>query len=253
MAKADYQKEVEIIRLKKENTSLKNKIETFADKIKELEQNYNSSDSSKIETLSLKEIKLTSNIRDDYQYEQIEELAKNILENGQLQPVLVTNDNYLLAGYRRYYAIKLLFENPEIFSFGELFQNGELFIYKVKEELKDLGYDKVERIQLSENEQRRSIDNFQLSKLFSKYLSEGFSQKYISDKFKKTKSFVSSIISLQNIDGKLVKWLKEFQIYSWSKEKFTMVNKKNFSEKDFSFYAWNDTVICFCQCIIRTN
>jgi ParB/RepB/Spo0J family partition protein len=201
--------------------------------IEKLENSYNL-DTKIIEKLSLNEIKSHSNIRDDYEYEQIEELANDILLNGQLQPVLITKDNVLLSGYRRYFAVKFLLENPELFSSDKI--PDEIVVYRIEQNISDLTDDKIENIQLSENNQRKSIDNFQLSKLFNRYIDKGYTQKYLADKFNKSKSFVSFIIAIKNIDNQLVTWLKEFQVYAWSKKKFTGVN---LSEREKKFYERN--------------
>ena len=53
--------------------------------------------------------------------------------------------------------------------------------------------------------------------LYNNYLEKGFDQKYLVEKFKKTKGNISSLVSIKKIDPVLVKYLKEFQIFAWSK------------------------------------
>ncbi|MEK7433407.1 MAG: hypothetical protein AABZ74_09770, partial [Cyanobacteriota bacterium] len=86
--------------------------------------------------------------------------------------------------------------------------------------------EELQELQFSENNERRDIDNFQLSKLYNSYLEKGFSQTEIGNKFSKSKSYVSAIISLKFIDTPLIKYLKEFQVYGCSKEKFIAINSK---------------------------
>jgi hypothetical protein len=251
MAKADYAKDIEIQRLLKENSSLKNRLQTsgerelsLKDKIQHLENSFNNSGSPKpIFSIAPAEIKLTTNIRDEYQYEEIEGLAQDILNNGQLQPALISKDNFLLAGYRRYHAIKFLNENQELFPQAINKIPAFLVVYKLELNAEDLTRDKIETIQLSENGQRRPIDNFQLSRLFNIYAEKGFDQAYISDKFKKSKTLISAIMSLKNIDPPLVNFLKEFQVFGWSRKKFTAVNLQSVTETDKAFLEKNKGII----------
>jgi hypothetical protein len=252
----DFTQQIELQRLKKEVSSLKDEREdsekaigSLKSKIKELEKNPAKAGAS-AEQIKLNQIKLTSNVRDSYQYEELEELAKNIILHGQLQPALITKDNYLLAGYRRFYSLMLIKDNQELFT-KEL--NGNklpdyLIAYQIDKNLADLSEEKIDEIQYSENEQRRSLDNFQLSNLFNKYLEKGFEQKYICGKFNKKHTFVSAVISLRKIDPELVSLLKEFQIYAWSRKKYTNVIaitlEKNI-DKDSDFYHKNRGILGF--------
>lgn len=248
MAKVDYAKEMELQRLLKENSTLKNKIEmlngrenVFKEKISELEKGSTSNSGT---NLKLEDIKFTNNIRDHYEYEEIDLLAKNILEQGQLQPVLLTQDKYLLAGYRRYHAIKYLQENRELFNGSNIPE--EIKVVILDRSLEDIGENKVDEIQYAENDQRKSIDNFQLCTLFNRYLDKGFDQKYICEKFGKKKPFVSSIVSLKKIDNPLVTWVKEFQNYAWSKKKFNeliAINSEELDDLNASFYEKNKGII----------
>lgn len=248
MSKVDYAKEMELQRLLKENSTLRNKIEllnskenVLREKITELE---NSSGDKTEKTFTLSEIKFTNNIRDHYEYEEIELLAQNILEHGQLQAALITKDNYLLAGYRRYHSIKYLQENRELFVGKNIPENIKVLVLDTT--LEELGENKVDEIQYSENEQRKGLDNFQLCTLFNRYLDKGFDQKYICEKFGKKKPFVSSIISLKKIDNPLVILIKEFQNYAWSDKKFkelTAVNLEELDDSNADFYEKNRGIV----------
>lgn len=218
MVKRDFTANIENqIALKKNSISeskviqLEDEKKLLLERIKEYESKKDISGTVKI---SLDDVIIVHNIRDSFDYEEIETLAENIKELGQLQPVLLTNDNHLVAGYRRYNAVK---------SLGD---KGPGFLYSLK---LDKDYSEIEpelfiKIQYSENENRRSLDNFHISKLFNEFLENGKNQREIGEVFSKTKSFVSSVIALKKIDKELVKYLKEFQIYAWSKKVFTSVN-----------------------------
>ncbi|MFN4151003.1 MAG: ParB/RepB/Spo0J family partition protein, partial [Candidatus Sericytochromatia bacterium] len=215
--KKDFLESIEIQRLKKENTSLQNKLQMVEEKAKI---------SSGNEKVSYKEIKLGSNIREDSDIEIIKELALSIIDKGQLQSILLTSDNYLIAGYRRYSAIKLL-NNPDEILKNILEENHfgkkapeHLVVYRLEIKYDELSHEEIDELQFIENEERRSLDNFDISSLFCKYESLGYKQEDIAKKFKKTKGFVSSLISLKKTDPYLIKLLREFQVYGISKDKF---------------------------------
>lgn len=238
MSKQDLSVQLELQSLKKENVSLKNKLnrsKSLEDELREKIKNIEINPSNSNEKVNLSDIKLHSNIRDNYEYEEIEILANDILKNGQLQSILISNDNFLIAGYRRYTAIKYLNDNKELF-IGNIPEH--IIVNRLELELKDLSEDKVIEIQLSENEQRRSLDNFQLSKLYNEYIKKGFDQKYLCEKFSKSKTFVSAILSLKKIDPKLQNWVKEFQVYGVSKKKFTSVNSEEYSNFEKGIIGW---------------
>jgi hypothetical protein len=236
---------------KKEQSALENKVIRFEtdnkdlrQKLKHLEEQLNNSFANHTK-IKLSEVKLTENIRDEYEYEEIEQLALDILKNKQLQPIVLTKDNYLLIGYRRYNALQLLNNNLESLKLVDeqtLEVPDHLLSVYLDFNLEDLSREQIDEIQYSENNERRSLDNFQISKLFNKYLKRGSSLDEISSKFKKAKSFVSSLISLSKIDSQLVKWIKEFQIYAWSKKKLTKINLQSVTNSDI-FYEKNRGII----------
>lgn len=227
--KKDFLESIEIQRLKKENTSLQNKLQMVEEKAKI---------SSGNEKVNYKEIKLGSNIREDSDIEIIKELALSIIDKGQLQSILVTSDNYLIAGYRRYSAIKLL-NNPDEILKNILEENHfgkkapeHLVVYRLEIKYDELSHEEIDELQFIENEERRSLDNFDISSLFCKYESLGYKQEDIAKKFKKTKGFVSSLISLKKTDPYLIKLLREFQVYGISKNKFINTNFKDLDIKE---------------------
>lgn len=199
----------------------------------------------KIVVLSPSQIKERQNIRDEYDYEQIESLAKDIVLNGQLEPVVITSDNYLLWGYRRWKALSMIISNPDLVKSFDLSKSvltkfKKLVCYQINKSSSDISDEELQELQLSENNERRDIDNFHLSKLYNSYLEKGFSQSEICTKFSKSKAYVSAIVSLKFIDQPLVKYLKEFQVYGTSKEKFIAINSEkagNVEKSTLSIYA----------------
>jgi hypothetical protein len=253
MSKINLAEKVELQSLKKENSTLKGELEdaeksniSLKEKIKALEESFkNNPDSQESLTKNLKiaEIKLTSNIRDEYDIEEIAQLAIDIYQHGQLQPVLLTKDNYLIAGYRRYNAFLLLNDKKQSSQFDKKKVPKFIIGYKLNTKFHELNQEQIDELQYSENEIRKSLDNFQISKLFNKYVERGYDQKYICEKFNKNIGFVSALVSLRNIDLPIVTWLKEFQIYSWSKNRFTVVKNNGFDRAEASYYERNRGII----------
>jgi hypothetical protein len=260
IGKKDYMETMELQLLKKEKASLESKLfkkqqeqQSLKEKVENLENEKESlkkliesaENRGEVSKISLSEIKLRTNIRDEYEFEEIEDLANDIVINSQLQPVLITNDNYLISGHRRYFAIKFINENPEKLgiNFEEMKLPDFIVTYKIERKNSDISDTELQEIQYSENNERRSIDNFQLSNLFNSYLDKGFEQKYIVEKFKKTKGNVSSIVAIKKIDPKLIRLLKEFQIYAWSKSKFLEENNNGLEEFKQQYYLNNRGII----------
>jgi hypothetical protein len=257
ISKKEYTNSIEMQLLKKEKASLESKVfkqqqdqVSLREKIRSLEDEKeslgklieNAEKSGDISPVLLSDIKLRTNIRDEYQYEEIEDLARDILVNGQLQPVLITKDNYLISGHRRYFAVKLLLENP---SLSEQAPNKpeHLITYRIERLSSEISDIELQELQYAENNERRAIDNFQLSKLYNSYLEKGFDQKDIVSKFKKTKGNISSVISLKKIDSRLVRWLKEFQVYAWSKERYKQESAAEMTDIQQQFYHNNKGII----------
>lgn len=230
MAKKDFtslinnsQEQKRSVNLESENQRLREHIKnleqrqlTLASEIKEIE-----SSPSNNKNISIEEIKLYNNIR---QVENLETLVNSIKEHGQLQPILLTSDNYLVTGHRRYYAVKSLGHTEILVS----------YLTKNLEEIKDI----IEVLQFEENEQRQNLDNFDIGNLFRKYVEKGFSQKDLTTIFKKTKAHISALITIAKLDPYLVSLCKEFQIFAYSKKKFTVVNSLKPLEEE-SFYLKN--------------
>ena len=242
MAKKDFTFLINTSQSQKKEVNLESENQRLRETILSLKNSSINEASS--QKFNFEDIKLASNIRDNYQYEQIEELAFDIVKNGQLQPVLITSDNFLLAGYRRYNAIKFILNNPEKFVYSDKYN--QIVCYKLDKNLESFSPEEIEQIQYSENDQRRSIDHFHISNLFNKYLDKGYDQKTICEKFNKKKSYVSAVVSFKNIDDAMRNLIKEFQIYAWSKNKFnqlTVVNHENFSNQEEVFYEKNKGII----------
>lgn len=141
--------------------------------------------------------------------------------------MLLTQDNYLIAGYRRYTALKEL-------------GKGNILVSYYDKKLDDIK-DEIKFLQFEENEKRQSIDNFDISTLFNNCLKDGYTQQEISDIFKKSKGFVSSVIKLNNMDSELIKYIREFQLFAYSYQKFIAMNLDNIQEN--KFYQKNKGII----------
>ena len=258
----EYSNNLEVQLLKKEKATLESKLfntQKQQNLLKEHIQNLEEEKTSlanlikqaekkgEVLPVQLHDIKLRSNIRDEYEFEEIENLAIDILINGQLQPVLLTKDNYLVAGYRRYYAIELINKNFDKINFPANLKPkkipGYLVTYKLDRLSNEIDDNEFEEIQYAENNERRSIDNFQMSKLFNNNLDKGLDQKDLVEKFKKTKGIVSSIVAINKIHPQIKKYLKEFQVFAWSKAKFAEENSSPLNETQNQFYHKNKGII----------
>lgn len=241
MAKKDFSKSITTQWEAKTESVLETKLHQTEDEnnlLKEKIKILESSRSSDLSILKIDDIKLLSNIRDHLEYEDIKSLSEDIKKHGQLQPVLVSNDNYLLAGYRRYHAIKLNSEKEN--------EDGNIICYKLKRNHNEIDNEELQEIQLAENEQRRSIDYFQLSNLYNTYKKNIGSQKDLVEIFKKSKGTISAILKINSIDPMLVDYIKQFQIYAWSKskfEKFAAANSEKIDGKSEDFYTNNKGII----------
>lgn len=264
IGKKEYTNTIELQLLKKEKASLESKVfrhqkeqESLKEKIVFLEQEKDSlakliektEQSNIVNEIPFYDINLRSNIRDAYEFEEIENLALDILLNGQLQPVLITKDNYLISGHRRYFAFKTIIEQYDTLKINDSLiekikpKPDSLVTYKIERLSSEISDIELQELQYAENNERRSIDNFQLSALYNSYLEKGFDQKYLSGKFQKTKGNISSIVSLKKIDPVLVNYIKEFQIFAWSKKRFEEEVSSNFDEKKEQFFQNNKGII----------
>lgn len=196
-------------------------------KITELQKQLN--ENKKPTKILLDEIVIKPNIRQsDY---NITDLIKDMGDYGQLVPVLLTKDKILLDGYRRFFTAKQL----KLTGLDCHFLN---FTYE------EIGY-RFAEMQYIANESRRNLDNIDLAYFYNIYYEDrnwGIGE--IAGFFNKTKGFISKIISLKNIDQGLQELIREFQVFAYSKKKFTAVNNrlkainKNILENDL-FYSQN--------------
>lgn len=179
--------------------------------------------------IKLTEIIIKPNIRQsDY---DTEDLMNNIKNYGQLVPVLLTKDNVLLDGYRRYFSIKAL-------------DNENIDCHYLNFTYDEIGY-RFPEMQYIANEKRKALDNIDLSNFYNIYYEDkDWSIDEISNFFDKTKGFISKVLSLKNIDQGLQELIREFQVFAYSKKKFTAVNNRykalnqSILEKDI-FYSQN--------------
>lgn len=194
---------------KKDNSIQENKIKDLQDQIKALEGTIKNAGQ-----IPARDIKLIRNVRESMIYQEIESLAENIKEVGQLQPVLLTKDNYLISGHRRFFAIVDINTNKYL----------EVKYQALDQTLEEIGTETFDKMQLAENEQRRNLDNFHLSDLFYSYLEKGKKQKEIAEIFNRSKSTISELLSIKKIDEVIKEKLKEIQYFGMTKRKFTATN-----------------------------
>lgn len=249
MAKKDFRSSInnqmenkDNVILKDNNKQLTFKLEEQHKKIDELQKALESENLNKFSyEISVEEIKLGSNCRDD-DFMAIDELAKDISKIGQLQPVIISSDNFLICGYRRYYAIKTL--NKE-----------KILAYKYEKSYKEIQPDLL-RLQFTENEQRKNLDNFEIAKIFKDLEYSGLTQIQIAEVFDKESTVVSKLLKINSIDPQIKKYLKEIQFFGYSEKKlhacnfepqkhsiigintlYRIANKENITEQAKSFLS----------------
>lgn len=225
-----------------------NKVQRLEDRIKDLEtlqENIQKSISGNITKVHYSELKIRDNIRTDIEPEMIESLAISILENGQLQPVLITSDRCLISGYRRYNALLLLNEPNEriaqkIIEHQKIVPK-ELIAYSLDKKYDEISPDEREVLQFIENDERKSLDNFEISEIFWNQKEKKVSQEEIAKRFNKSKGYVSSLLALKKIDRLLVKLIKEIQLYGCTKKKFNKASneEKEVFQKNQGIVGWN--------------
>lgn len=217
MAKKDFRSSINNQMENKDNVILKDSNKQLSDKLaeqnKKIEELQKALNNENINDFSyeilLSDIKLGSNCRDD-DFMAIEELAKDISKVGQLQPVVISSDNILICGFRRYYAIKSL--NKE-----------KILAYKYEKNYEEIKPDLL-RLQFTENEQRKNLDNFEIAKIFQDLEFSGLTQTQISENFDKDKAVVSKFLKLNSIDSNIKELIKEIQFLGCSQKKLNAFN-----------------------------
>jgi len=128
---------------------------------------------------------------------ELKELADSIIENGLLQPIIISSINnspkefYIVAGHRRVEAHKML-HKEEI----------EAIIYKA-----DDGQLKI--FSILENMQRENLNPFEESKAINILLKSGISQVELAKKLGKSKGYISKIIKVAQLDLNAEKYILE--------------------------------------------
>lgn len=95
-----------------------------------------------------------------------------------------------------------------------------------------------------------NLDNLDLSFFYSDYQKKGLTILDIANKFNKSKGYISKLISLKNINQNLQALIREFQVYSYSKEKFHALNSINKIDND-DFYLKNKGVFIGISTLYR--
>lgn len=156
----------------------------------------------KITKVPIDDIKVTLQIRTNFNKDTLEELKENIKENGLLQPIIVDKNNFIISGERRYRAYKEL-GNTEI----------DCIVKDVNE------LDRL-LIQVSENIQRDELRGYDAAKAMERiyvlYAKQNDIKEYacsngvtwISNKLGKSKSWVSQLLTLLEEDKEVTKALE---------------------------------------------
>jgi ParB family chromosome partitioning protein len=126
--------------------------------------------------IDLKEVKVNfkKNVRTDYN--ELEELARSIKKDGQLQPIGLDDKDNLIYGFRRYKAIKEILKLKKIKFVRVSFEN-------------------LEEIQLVENIQREDLSDYEIAKSLSKLKKkDNATNKDLSLRLNKTEKWIEDKI-----------------------------------------------------------
>lgn len=138
-----------------------------------------------VRKIDLMEITLKDNIR--VNYIEIEELAASIERDGQLQPVVISPDFELIAGYRRFHAHKFLVDQGKPFNQIEaIIRTGDAYI-----------------LQLTENIHRDNLKPAELEKALKKMIETGLTQTEIANRLNKRLSWVSDCLASGKVREKV--------------------------------------------------
>lgn len=147
---------------------------------------------------ALDTIRLATNLRHDLG--DVEELARRIAADGQLQPGIVRRDSegfpVLVAGYRRLAAIKLInataghFGAPDALPFLAVFRS--------------LNEDGALVLNLRENLDRKDLSPVDLAHAAAHLEALGWERKRIADAMRCTAAHVGSLLSLLELPGSIV-------------------------------------------------
>jgi ParB/RepB/Spo0J family partition protein len=141
--------------------------------------------STGIKKIDLSEIILKDNIRKDYS--DIEELAGSIERDGQLQPIIISPDYELIAGYRRFKAHEYLMTQGKPFNQIEaIIRTGEAYI-----------------LQLTENIHRDNLNPAELEQALKKMIETGLTQSQIATRLNKRISWISDALAAGAVRGKV--------------------------------------------------
>lgn len=165
---------------------------------------------SGIKKIDLEDIILKENVRFDYQ--EIKELAYSIERDGLIQPVAITLENELIAGYRRYKAHEFLVSEGKPFNQIEcIVKNGNLEI-----------------IQLTENIQRSNLNPIELENGLKKMINLGMTKQEIANRLNKRLTWVCDTLKACEIREKIKADTSD--ISSTAMSQLRTVNKEDLPE-----------------------
>lgn len=135
--------------------------------------------------IPISELELDKNIRDTYADDSLEELGDSIIENGQIQPIIVTprNGKYVVkVGHRRYKAC--------------LLRDVETVKCIIEDDFKS-ERDRI-IVQAIENEQRLNLSSRERESYIAQLIDLGMNQNEIAKALHKTKGWVSEALTSYN-------------------------------------------------------
>jgi len=138
-----------------------------------------------VQEIPLDLIDIENNVRTEYDDKSIKELAESIRDDGQLNPVQISENGtrYIIRmGHRRLFAVKLL---------G--YKTIKAVILDVTDEKE------IHKLQLIENIQREDLTPHDLEISVQKLVDDGFSHDEIAKLLKKSKSWVSKTLAAKEI------------------------------------------------------
>lgn len=137
--------------------------------------------------------------RKKFEYDKIKELADSIINNGLLQPILVSSDSSgkykIIAGERRWRACKVA------------------KITHIPVIIKDLNYKETIEIALIENIQREELSVIEESEGYEKLVKEfGYTQEQLAMKVSKSRSHIANLLRLVQLPQSIKDKINEGQL-----------------------------------------
>ncbi len=138
--------------------------------------------------------------RKDFSYDELNELASSIKDNGIIQPILVRkkNESYeIVAGERRWRAAQIA------------------KIHEVPVLIKELTDEEVVKISIIENIQRVDLNPIEEATSYDQLIRDhGYTQEKVSIALGKSRSYIANSLRLLSLPAKIIELLKEGKLTS---------------------------------------